>query len=947
MTEGFMLPPIETQIIVRTDKIQEGMEEAGRRVDEEAKKIGGRFSNLEKTGKNLEKFGSTMTKAVTLPIAAAGIASGKFAMDYESAFAGVRKTVDATEEEYAALSEGIRNMAKEIPASAAEIAGVAEAAGQLGIEKEHLLDFTRVMIDLGNATNLSAEEGATQLSKFANVTRMSQNKFSNLGSTIVALGNNFATTEADIVAMSTRLAGTGSQVGLSEAQIMGFSAALSSVGLEAEAGGSAFSRVMTDMQLAVETNSEMLVEFADVAGMSAEDFKAAFEEDAAGAIIAFIDGLGRAEEKGTSAIKILDDMGINEVRLRDALLRSAGASDLMTEAVKLGTEAWEENNALTKEAEQRYDTTESKLEIAKNRLVDVGISIGEKLLPQLVPLVEKVGDLVTWFSELDEGTQNTIVQVGLFAAAIGPVSGTVGKLLSVGGKVGGFLSGLAGGAAKAAPAVANVGSAAAVAGGATGVGGFLSTLGGAAVAAAPFVAGAAAVAGAGYLVYKGFEQQATPAVDKLRDGVVVTGTRMQQVGDQMVEVAETTSVKVSEETKKQMQAYYDLSDGAQQKTMDLYAGLVPMTAENTAKITADVKEMANMTIAAIDDQKQRNIEDFQTLFSTSTSLTAEEKAQVLSDVETMAEDRKEKVKGMQERICELYEIIKDKGIENASEEKEELSQLYEDMAMEQIRSVAQSANEQELLINNLASSREQVTQKMVEDTIIKLNTERDEGIRLTNEKYDQMMSAAASYKTDIELSGKQMTTTQKGIYDKMVSDANQYRDETTLAYQQIRDNGIYKLNQAYSDLTQQVDIETGKQLSFFDKLFGGADENAKRINAIKYNDKSYKVVANYITNNVTRHITETGDTAATRSSHGYSYRSSGLDYVPYDGYRAHLHRGERILTKEENQRYAKKGGDVNIRIDKVENNTKEDVRHLVRRLGEEAQRQRLAKGALA
>lgn len=147
-------------------------------------------------------------------------------------------------------------MAKEMPTSAVEIAGVAEAAGQLGIQTDNILGFTKTMVMLGDSTNLSADEAATALARLANITGMPQDSFQKLGSTIVALGNNFATTESEITAMGLRIAGAGSQVGMTEAQIMSFSAALSSVGIEAEAGGSAFSTLLSNMQLAVETGSE-------------------------------------------------------------------------------------------------------------------------------------------------------------------------------------------------------------------------------------------------------------------------------------------------------------------------------------------------------------------------------------------------------------------------------------------------------------------------------------------------------------------------------------------------------------------------------------------------------------------------------------------------------------------------------------------------------------------
>lgn len=324
-------------------------------------------------------------------LAAAGIKAG---VEYEQAFAGVRKTVDATEAELQALSQGIRDMAKEMPTSASEIAGVAEAAGQLGIQTENILGFTKTMVMLGDATNMSADEAATSLARLANITGMPQSSFDRLGSTIVALGNNFATTESEITAMGLRIAGAGSQVGMTEAQIMSFSAALSSVGIEAEAGGSAFSKVLVDMQLATEKGGESLQQFANVAGMSASQFKQAFQTDAAGAMASFIKGLSESEAKGKSAIAVLDEMGITEVRMRDMLLRAAGASDTFTEALELGSAAWEENVALTNEANQRYKTMGSRLAILKNKAIDLGIAFYESVNTPMGDVVTAAGDML-------------------------------------------------------------------------------------------------------------------------------------------------------------------------------------------------------------------------------------------------------------------------------------------------------------------------------------------------------------------------------------------------------------------------------------------------------------------------------------------------------------------------------------------------------------------------
>jgi len=398
------------------------------------------FGNkLDKLATKVDNLGNKLSTRLTIPIMGAFAAATKEAIEFESAFTGVTKTVDGTEEQLESIKQGIRDLAKEIPSSTTEISEVAEAAGQLGIQTDNVLSFTKTMIDLGNATNLSADDAATTLARFANITQMSQSDFNRLGSVIVALGNNFATTESEIANMGMNLASAGKQVGMSQPQIMALATALSSVGLEAQAGGTAFSKVMVNMQLAVENGGKELRDFANVAGMSADEFAEAFQEDATTAIMAFVEGLSQSGERGESAIKVLDDMGITETRLRDALLRSANASDVMRNAIDLGNEAWDKNIALTEEANKRYSTTESQLQITKNKIKDVAVSIGNKLLPIVKKILEKVESWIDKFDKLSDAEKNNIIKVGLLVAALGPLL----KLLSTGiSVIGGFAKGI-------------------------------------------------------------------------------------------------------------------------------------------------------------------------------------------------------------------------------------------------------------------------------------------------------------------------------------------------------------------------------------------------------------------------------------------------------------------------------------------------------------------------
>lgn len=379
------------------------------------------------TGEIAEKSGNIAKKfaPASLAFAGAGVAATKAAVEFESAFAGVEKTVDGTTEQLAALRQGILDMAEEIPASTTEIAAVAEAAGQLGIATDDVLDFTRVMIDLGEATNLSADEAASALAKFANITGTTADEYSKLGSTIVDLGNNFATTERDIVEMATRLASAGTVAGLSEQDILALSTAMSSVGINAEAGGTAMTQTMTAISKAVSAGGDDLETFAKIAGVSASEFADMWGNEPIDAISAFIGGLGKMNENGEDTISVLDELGLSGIRQSNMLRALALASDVLDDAVTTANTAWDENIALSNEASKRYATTESQMKILRNGLNNLAISIGDILLPIINKIVAGLQNAIDWFSNLDDGVKKTILIVGGLIAAISPVAGII------------------------------------------------------------------------------------------------------------------------------------------------------------------------------------------------------------------------------------------------------------------------------------------------------------------------------------------------------------------------------------------------------------------------------------------------------------------------------------------------------------------------------------------
>lgn len=441
---------------------------------EETKKVGEAFRELK------DKAASNMD-AVATAVAAAGLdqafdkvldamkACIDKSMEFESAMTGVFKTVDMTLEEEAQLAQDIRKMAEEIPVSTTEIAGVAELAGQLGISNEALLDFTETMVKLGTATNLTAEDAAEALAKIANIAGTSEENYGRLGSTVVALGNNFATTEADIVNMATRIAATGEVVGLTEAQIFAMATALSSVGIEAEAGGSAISKLLKEIETSVVTydtasaaiertgytlrdlelmqsnaskdfkaladelgltSSELgnyidsvknLDKYAEISGQTAQEFKRAWGTDAVAALDLFITGLGDLDRTGGNAVETLEEMGLTEIRLSNAVLALSASGGILTDALDVANDAWRDNSALTDEAAKRFETTESKVQILKNSVDNLLIAIGEDYMTALTPAIEGTSDIAQWFADWADSSP-------ALASALAAIGGSLGLL---------------------------------------------------------------------------------------------------------------------------------------------------------------------------------------------------------------------------------------------------------------------------------------------------------------------------------------------------------------------------------------------------------------------------------------------------------------------------------------------------------------------------------------
>lgn len=369
MARGIMLRGIEVVLGADLTNFEKGLKGAQRTLN-----------NFARQTKSL----SSAMMPINGALSAIGALSVKAAIDFESAFAGVRKTVDATEGEFKSLEKQIRGMALQMPSTATAIADVAAAGGQMGIAVNDLEEFSNVMLKLEEATTLTATESANAFARLTAVMGTSVSEYNAVGSALVALGNNFATTESKIIAMSDRMIGAASIVGLTEDQTLALATALSSVGVEAQAGGTAMQKLLLDMQGAVDTGGAKLKIFDQIVRSTGQSFSTLFKDSPAKAIQEFLAGLAEIQASGGNVSSVLDELKYSEVRMRNAILLGTSAHKDFAKAIDLAATARQDATALDKEYEARLKTLASQIKVTKNSLTELGITIGEMLAPHIL-----------------------------------------------------------------------------------------------------------------------------------------------------------------------------------------------------------------------------------------------------------------------------------------------------------------------------------------------------------------------------------------------------------------------------------------------------------------------------------------------------------------------------------------------------------------------------------
>lgn len=843
-----------------------------------------------KIGHGMTSVGRSMSIGVTTPIVAGFGASVKAAVDYEQALAGVAKTTNLSGAELNKMSDEITGMSKQMPFAATEIAGVAEAAGQLGVKKSEITDFTKTMLDMSVATNLTSEEAATEFARFANAAGMPIDKVDRLGASVVALGNTTATTEKEIVEMGQRLAGAGSQAGFSADQIMSISAAMSSVGIEAEAGGTAMTQIFNKMTKATAEGGETLDNFGKTAGMTGKEFAETWEANPTKALSAFVKGLSNTE----GVLKALDSVGIKGIREADTIRRLSNNHTVLDKALRTGSKGWKENNALTNEAKTRYKTMGSQLQIFKNQLFALGKDIGNVIAPVVVGITKKFGQWAESFTKMPKPIKGISIALGLVAAATGPVVLGVGLLLrAVGSAAKGYASLNRQMAINTAEATVNAGANKAAAGSLVTTGkatkgqqGMFGKLGnvlstttgrygklGKAVKLTGGILGKLTIPltiittifGVAYQKIDWFKQgfsdmgkivnQVGKSIDfswvgkmtkeisgqwewlkndmarGLQDGALFKGIKVGFDGlhKAVSKASDTTDVfagKVSKGTKKALGSYNNLSEKAKTKLEEIRISHSKIGDKQLHQITSLYGNINEEVTKQLDKRHDSEVKGLQKIFNRTNGLTKSEEAKILETTKSSNKKESKEAQRINNQILGIYRVAHKEKRSLNKKENAKVAELQRNLDKTVVKSLSKGEVEQKAILERMKQNKGKLSMQAASNVIKESAKERDTTIKDAKKKYKDTVAEAVKQRDETD-------TLSKSQADKVIKDAKKQYDESKGKAKKQHKDVVDQAQKQNKGVKKNIDSQTGHVKSQWeimkDSSIGGAKKIAKNV----------------------------------------------------------------------------------------------------------------------
>lgn len=342
----------------------------------------------------------------------------KFAMDFESAMADVKKVVNFdTPQQFKEMQRDILQLTHTLPMSAKELAAIAASGGQLGVARADIAGFTEQVAKMSVAFDMSAEDAGDAMAKLANVYKIPIKDIGILGDAINELSNNSAAKASDIVNTLGRVGGVAKQFGLTELQAASLANTFISLGKAPEVAGTAINGMLTKLSTADKQGAKFQKALQSM-GLSAKDLKRAIAENGEQALMDFLKQVNKLPKENQMGalvdlfgLEYADDIAVLVGNI-DAYRKSV---DLLQRQGKDGQPAF--SGSMDKEYQSRMSTTAAQWQTFKNQIVHLGISIGAVVLPAVNALLAEMKPLVDQFIRFSETHPGLVKNVFLGIAA--------------------------------------------------------------------------------------------------------------------------------------------------------------------------------------------------------------------------------------------------------------------------------------------------------------------------------------------------------------------------------------------------------------------------------------------------------------------------------------------------------------------------------------------------
>lgn len=819
-------------------------------------------SDLQASGQKLKSVGSSLTTNVTLPITAALGAAGKFAMDFEEGMAKVGTVADVTKVPIKQLKEEIIDLSNKTGQSTGDLNEALYQAISASVDTADSVDFLDVSVKAAVGGFSDTTTAVNGLSTVLNSYGMESKDAEKIANQMLITQNAGKTSFDELASSIGKVTPLSSALGLKTEELFSSLAVTTAQGLATSESISALKASMANIikpsKDASEAAQTLGIDFS-VSALQSKGWigflsdlnnglkKASPEFDSISSkfgenAMKLLD-MEKAGQKSSTAYKELTKENKNLSKELELLSQAAdspvGAMATMFGSVEglnamlmlTSEQGMSKYNDTMKEMEtntgaldkaygEMSDTTSFKFKKALNESKNAVMELGVKLLPVINQALELFGKLIDKLNSLSPAQQENIIKIGLMAAVIGPLLTVVGSLTSgigglvkMGGSAIGFFSKFGTSAAVATKAVSTVGTSAAVAGGAGGLGALTAGLGGVVMAAAPYVLAGAAVAGAGYAVYKALDKEVIPSVNLFADSLVNTGAVMTEYGA----VVQTETVKISEATQEAVGSYLSMSEGVTESLTNMYLTSEVITDENCNSLITKYSEMGATITTGIEADKTADLNTLTNFFGASTMLTEEQEAEMLRLTQEGYDGKKNTIAEIQGQITEILVAAKNAGRELQEEEVLEIGKLQDSMRTHAITTLSEQASEAQVILDRMSAYDARVTAEQAGTHISTLNGQRDKAVDAANSEYRQTVATFETMRDELRVISAEQA-------NELIADAEKQRDDTIKAAKETRDGAVDKIFGMNKELIKDVDSSTGEIVGFWDKLFGKWDK---------------------------------------------------------------------------------------------------------------------------